>query len=104
MLDALAALAHGLRVLVEPALDGFENLLMLPTRDAALLARGAERLHGAVRAEARPIAAYGQFAFFARVTVGETLASRADIDALNVSTRPRPIADMPYAEQTAANY
>ena len=55
---------------------------MLPTRDAALLARGAERLHGAVRAEARPIAAYGQSAFFARVTVGETRASRADIDVL----------------------
>ena len=37
MLDGLAALAHGLRVLVEPPLDRFEDLFVLPARDAALL-------------------------------------------------------------------
>jgi hypothetical protein len=36
VLDRLAPLAHGLRVLVEPALHGFENRLMLPARDPAL--------------------------------------------------------------------
>jgi hypothetical protein len=30
MLDRLTPLAHFFRVLVEPALDGFENMLMLP--------------------------------------------------------------------------
>jgi hypothetical protein len=33
MLDRLAPLAHFFRVFVEPALDGLENLLMIPTRD-----------------------------------------------------------------------
>ena len=37
MLDRLAPLAHFFRALVEPALDGFENMLMLPARDPALL-------------------------------------------------------------------
>src|SRR5262249_53147308 len=41
MLDRLAPLAHFFWVLVEPALDGLENLLMLPTRDPSLLAGGA---------------------------------------------------------------
>jgi hypothetical protein len=33
MLGGLAPLAHLLRVLVEPALHGLENMLMLPTGD-----------------------------------------------------------------------
>jgi hypothetical protein len=36
VLDRLAPLAHGLRVLIEPPLHGFENMLMLPARDPAL--------------------------------------------------------------------
>jgi hypothetical protein len=32
MLDRLTPLAHFFRMLVEPALNGLENLLMLPTR------------------------------------------------------------------------
>ncbi len=38
MLDRLTPLAHFFWMLVEPALNGFENLLMLPTRDPSLLA------------------------------------------------------------------
>jgi hypothetical protein len=38
MLDRLAPLAHFFRVLVEPALDRFEHMLMLPTCDPSLLA------------------------------------------------------------------
>jgi hypothetical protein len=38
MLDRLAPLAHFFRVLVEPALHGFENMLMLPARDPSFLA------------------------------------------------------------------
>jgi choline dehydrogenase-like flavoprotein len=43
MLDRLAPLAHFFRVLVEPALHGFENMLMLPARDPSFLAGGAAR-------------------------------------------------------------
>ena len=46
MLDRLAPLAHFSRVLVEPALDGFENMLILPARDPSLLAGGAAVLDG----------------------------------------------------------
>src|SRR5689334_95391 len=57
MLDRLAPLAHFLRMLVEPALDGFENRLMLPTRDPALFAGGAAVLDSAALAGVSPIAA-----------------------------------------------
>jgi len=49
VLDRLAPLAHFSRVLVEPALNGFENMLVLPTRDPSDLARGAALLDGAAR-------------------------------------------------------
>jgi hypothetical protein len=39
MLNRLAPLAHGLRVLVEPPLHSFENMPMLPARDPALFGR-----------------------------------------------------------------
>jgi hypothetical protein len=35
MLDRLAPLAHLLRMVVEPALHRFENMLMLPSGDAS---------------------------------------------------------------------
>src|SRR6516162_11914925 len=57
MLDRLVPLAHFFRVLVEPALDGFENMLMLPTRDPSLLAGGAAVLDGAALAGVGPVAA-----------------------------------------------
>src|SRR6185503_5953376 len=41
MLDGLAALTHLLRVLIEPALDGLEDMFMLPAWDPALAARRA---------------------------------------------------------------
>jgi hypothetical protein len=37
LFDRLAPLAHLRRMLVEPSLYGFENVLMLPSRDPALL-------------------------------------------------------------------
>ena len=40
MLDRFAPLAHLLRMLVEPALNGFENVLMLPSCDPSLLGGG----------------------------------------------------------------
>ncbi len=53
MLDGFAARAHLLRVLVEAALDGLENMLVLPAGDAALLAGGALPLDGAVHSLGR---------------------------------------------------
>jgi hypothetical protein len=76
MLDRLAPLAHFLRVLVESALDGFENMLMLPARDPSLLAGGAAVLDSAALAGASPIAAQDQPIFFIRVAVSESLTSR----------------------------
>jgi hypothetical protein len=48
MLDRLAALAHGVRVGVEPLLHGFEHLLMLPPRNPSLRPGGTMRLERAI--------------------------------------------------------
>jgi hypothetical protein len=55
VLDGLAPPAHGLRVLVEAALDGFKNIFVFPAADAALPAGGALALDGAGRASGRPV-------------------------------------------------
>jgi hypothetical protein len=41
MLDRFAPLAHLFRVFVEPALDSFKNMFVLPAGNPALLAGGA---------------------------------------------------------------
>src|ERR1700740_2609108 len=82
MLDRLAPLSHFFRVLVEPALDGFENMLMLPAGDPSLLAGGTAVLDGAVLAGVGPVAAQDQPVFLVRVAVGGAFISRADIDIL----------------------
>ena len=69
-------------MLVEPLLDGFEDMFVLPARDTALLACGAECLDGAVRADARPVAAYSQSCLFARVAVGQAFPGGTDVDIL----------------------
>src|SRR6187455_222327 len=71
MLDRFAPLAHLLRMFVEPALHGFENVLMLPSGDPTLLAGGAAVLDGAALAGVGPVAAQDQSIFLVRVMVGE---------------------------------
>jgi hypothetical protein len=44
MFDGLPTLAHRLRVLIEPLLNSFQNLLVLPAADATLTAWCAARL------------------------------------------------------------
>lgn len=44
MLDGLAALPHLLRVFIKPALDGLEDMLMLPPWDAAVTPRPARNV------------------------------------------------------------
>ena len=51
-----AALAHGLRVLIEALLHGLQDMLMLPARNAPLRTGRAARLEGAVAARIGPIA------------------------------------------------
>ena len=50
MLDGFAPLAHFLWMLVEPPLNGFENVLMLPSRDPSLFTGGAMLFDGTVLA------------------------------------------------------
>jgi hypothetical protein len=45
MLDRLAPLAHLVWMLVEPALDSLENVLVLPSGDPSFFAGGAARLN-----------------------------------------------------------
>ena len=47
VLDGFAPLAHLFRMLVEPLLDGLEDVFVLPAGNPALLARGAAILDGA---------------------------------------------------------
>jgi hypothetical protein len=47
MFNRLAPAAHGLRILIQPPLHGFENVLVLPSRDPAFFARSALLLDGA---------------------------------------------------------
>src|ERR1700760_1473872 len=86
MLDRLAPLSHFFRVLVEPALDGFENMLMLPAGDPSLLAGGTAVLDGAVLAGIGPVTAQDQPVFLVRVVVGEPFTSRAGVDVLGSPT------------------
>src|SRR6476661_4301638 len=57
MFDRLAALAHLLRMLVEPALNGFENVLMFPSGDPSFIAGGASGLDCTALADVGPVAA-----------------------------------------------
>jgi hypothetical protein len=82
MFDRLAALAHLLRMLVEPALNGFENVLMfhrvirrsLPVVQVGLIAQAL--------ADVGPVAAQRQTVFLGRVVVGELLAGRTNLNVL----------------------
>ena len=56
-LNRLASLAHLFWMFVEPALHGFENMLMLPSGDASLLACGAGVFDGAALAGIGPVPA-----------------------------------------------
>ena len=80
MLDRFAPLAHLLGVLVEPPLDGLEDVFVLPAGDPALPARGAAILDGASLAGRGPVAAQGQPVLLVRVAVDQAFAGRAKID------------------------
>jgi hypothetical protein len=60
MFHCLAPLAHLLRMLVEPTLHGFDDVLMLPSRDPSLLGGGTAMLDGAALAGVGQIAWWGR--------------------------------------------
>src|ERR1700719_2946576 len=95
MLDRLAPLAHFFRMLVEPALHGLENMLMLSSRDPSLLAGGAAVFDGAARAGIGPIAAQHQPVFFVGVAVGETFTCRTDVEILTGHVAEVLLAEAP---------
>ena len=82
MLDRLAPLAHLLRMLVEPALNGFENVLMFPSRDTSFLGGSATMLDGAALAGVGPVAAQDQSVFLGRVVIGELLTGGTNVNVL----------------------
>jgi len=100
MFGGLEALTHGLPVLVEAFLDGLQHMLMLPARDAPLLACCAARLERTVTAGIGPITPQLLAALLVGVVVVQPFADRtaihifiADID--EVCLPKRPIASMP---------
>src|SRR6266403_2244338 len=82
MLDRLAASAHRLRIFIEPSLRCFKNVLVLPSRNAPLVARRAFRFQRAIRAGVRPIAPHHLAVLLGRHVIGQLLAGRTAIDIL----------------------
>src|SRR4029078_9035238 len=70
------------RVLVEPVLHRLKNVLVLPSGDPSFLAGGAVAFYGAVLTGIGPVAAQDQSIFLVRVTVGELLTGRTDVNVL----------------------
>jgi len=73
---------HGLRIFVEPLLHRFCDMLVLPARDAALLALGALRSHSAALTCVRPITAQSLSPLNGREVVFEMLPGWTTIDIL----------------------
>src|SRR5689334_25429712 len=82
MLDRLAAFTHRLRILVEPPLSGFQNVLVLPSWNAPFVARRTFRLQWAIRTGVRPIAPHHLAVLLGRHAVRQLLARGAAIDVL----------------------
>ncbi len=70
-------------MLVEPPLDGLEDVFVLPAGNPALLARGAVHLDGAVLAGSGPVAAQGQPVLLVREALDQALTGREKIASLS---------------------
>ncbi len=82
MLDGFAPPAHLLLMLVEPSLDGLEDVFVFQEGNPALLDLGAAILDGAMLAGSGQIAAQGQSLFLIRVVVDQVFTGRADVGIL----------------------
>src|SRR5262245_55787641 len=79
MLDCLTACAHGIRIFVEPFLHGFDNLLVLPPRDATLFSRGALSFDWAAMARIGPITVKFLAMLLGRIAILQFLTRRTAI-------------------------
>ncbi len=77
MLDRFAARAHGLRIFIEPLLRNFENVLVLPAFDDALLCFRALRLERAFTAGIRRIMPFLAASLFCWAAI-DVLAGQID--------------------------
>src|ERR1700685_985574 len=82
MLDRFASLTHLLRMFVKPTLNGFENVLMLPSCDPSLLCSGTAMFDGAALTGIGPVSAYNHSILFGGVVVGEPLSGGTNINVL----------------------
>ena len=96
MLDGLAPLAHLLRMLVEPPLHRFENVLMLPSGDASLLCGGAGILDGATLADIGPVAAQDQSVFLGCGMVAEPFTGGTNVNVLISHVAEVLLAEAPF--------
>jgi hypothetical protein len=69
-------------MLVEPALHGFENVLMFPSANPSFLAGGAGGLDCTALAGVGLVATQDQSVFLGRVAVGELLTGRTNVNIL----------------------
>ena len=84
MLHRLATPAHGHRIAVEPLLNRFDNVLVLPSRNAPLVARPAFALVGVAAARVGPVAARRLTLLDVAVAIRQLLASGTAISVLGV--------------------
>ena len=82
ILDRAEAEIHSLRVHIEPALDRLENVIVLSTDHATLVALGAASLDRVVLANIGPVRAYRQSVFHGCEAMCQALAGGADIDVV----------------------
>src|SRR5271169_5864655 len=82
MLYGLASDAHAVRLEVQPRLHGFENILVLPTRYTALLARSTFLLDSALLAIRAPIAMQLQAILDCCVAPDQMVSGRAAVFVL----------------------
>src|SRR5215475_5413615 len=82
MFNGLASLTHLLWMLVEPALHGFENLLVLPSRDQSFLGGSTIMLDGTTLTSMRPVATQNRTSIFRREGIGEPFTGRTNVDIL----------------------
>src|SRR5271168_4456130 len=82
MLDCLAASTHRIRILVQTRLHGIDNVLVFPTRDAALRSLSALSLQRAGPARVAPVAVQDQSIFLVREAVDELLTGWTNVNVL----------------------
>src|SRR5271154_7346751 len=82
MLNRLAPTAHGLGILIQPLLHGFDDVLMLPSRDPAFFARSTLLLDGAGAASVGHVTTQLLSVFHGGEGVLQPLSGRAAIDVL----------------------